>query len=57
MWIGVNGVEDITFAYDPANLPADPGYPFVVGAEDAHGCRGAHSTALPTQDLRVTSTP
>ena len=23
-WIGVNGVEDISFTYDPANLPAAP---------------------------------
>jgi hypothetical protein len=57
-WIGVNGTEDITFAYDPANLPADPaGFPFNVGAENADGSAGDQIAGLPTQDLRVTSTP
>jgi VCBS repeat-containing protein len=56
LWIGVNGVEDITYAYDPAALPADPnGYPFVVGAENLDGSSGASIVGLPTQDLRVTS--
>jgi subtilisin family serine protease len=57
-WIGVNGTEDITFAYDPANLPADPaGFPFNVGAENADGSAGDQIAGLPTEDLRVTSTP
>jgi hypothetical protein len=57
-WIGVNGPEDITFAYDPGNLPADPsGQPFNVGAENADGSAGDQIDGLPTQDLRVTSTP
>ena len=56
-WIGVNGTEDITFAYDPANLPADPGFPFNVGAENAEGSAGDQIAGLPTEDLRVTSTP
>jgi subtilisin family serine protease len=57
-WIGVNGPEDITFAYDPSNLPADPsGFPFNVGAENADGSAGDQIAGLPTQDLRVTSTP
>jgi subtilisin family serine protease len=57
-WIGLNGTEDITFAYDPANLPADPaGFPFNVGAENADGSAGDQIAGLPTQDLRVTSTP
>ena len=57
-WIGVNGPEDITFAYDPANLPADPsGLPFNVGAENADGSAGGQIAGLPTQDLRVASTP
>jgi subtilisin family serine protease len=56
-WIGVNGTEDITFAYDPANLPADPaGQPFNVGAENADGSAGDQIAGLPTGDLRVTST-
>jgi hypothetical protein len=56
-WIGVNGTEDISFAYDPANLPDDPGLPFNVGAENADGSAGAQITGLPTTDLRVVSTP
>jgi subtilisin family serine protease len=57
-WIGVNGTEDITFAYDSANLPADPsGFPFNVGAENAEGSAGDQIAGLPTGDLRVTSTP
>jgi subtilisin family serine protease len=57
-WIGVNGTEDITFAYDPANLPADPsGFPFNVGAENVDGSAGDQIVGLPTGDLRVTSTP
>jgi subtilisin family serine protease len=57
-WIGVNGTEDVTFAYDPANLPADPaGQPFNVGAENVDGSAGDQIAGLPTADLRVTSTP
>ncbi len=60
-WIGVNGdthgVEDITFAYVPTNLPADPGLPFNVGAENADGSAGDQIAGLPTEDLRVSSTP
>jgi VCBS repeat-containing protein len=58
VWIGVNGVEDITYAYNPAALPADPnGQPFVVGAENLDGTSGASIAGLPTEDLRVTSDP
>ena len=57
VWIGLNGTEDITFAYDPGNLPADPGFPFNVGAENADGSAGDQITGLPTEDLRVTSAP
>jgi hypothetical protein len=57
-WIGVNGTEDITFAYDPGNLPADPaGQPFNVGAENVDGSAGDQIAGLPTGDLRVTSAP
>jgi hypothetical protein len=56
MWIGVNGTQDISFTYDPANLPADPnGQPFLVGAENSAG-EGDVSSFLPTEDLVVTST-
>jgi hypothetical protein len=56
VWIGVNGTQDITYAYDPANLPANPnGQPLLVGAENETG-QGAMVATLPTGDLRVTST-
>ncbi|MGH8926333.1 MAG: S8 family serine peptidase [Acidimicrobiia bacterium] len=54
-WIGVDGVQDITYAYDLANLPSDPGMPFLVGAENPTG-EGEMEAVLPTEDLRVTST-
>jgi hypothetical protein len=55
VWIGVNGVQDITFAYDPAALPADPaGQDFLVGAENVDG-EGDVSSFLPTEDQVVTS--
>ena len=55
-WIGIDGTEDITYAYDPTNLPADPnGQPFLVGAENILG-QGDMEAVLPTEDLRVTST-
>jgi subtilisin family serine protease len=58
VWIGLNGTQDITFAYDPAALPADPnGQPFLVGAENVIGGGGGlPAGTLPTEDLRVTST-
>ena len=63
-WIGVNGTEDITFAYDPANLPDAPpaGFGLTVGAENSEGSAGAQTAPTfpgtpPAEDLRVTSTP
>ena len=63
-WIGVNGPEDITFAYDPANLPAAPpaGFGLTVGAENTEGSAGDQIAPTtpetpPTGDLRVTSAP
>ncbi len=54
-WIGVNGTQDISFAYDPANLPGDPaGQDFLVGAENSVG-DGDVTATLPTEDLVVTS--
>jgi hypothetical protein len=56
VWIGINGEQDITYAYDPANLPGDPaGQDFLVGAENSEG-EGDMEAVLPTEDLRVTST-
>jgi VCBS repeat-containing protein len=58
VWIGLNGTEDITYAYDLEALPADPfGYPLVIGAENMDGTSGATIHGLPTEDLRVTSDP
>lgn len=55
-WIGIDGPQDITYAYDPANLPGDPnGQPFLVGAENEIG-QGDVFAVLPTTDQRVTST-
>jgi hypothetical protein len=56
VWIGLNGVQDLSFTYDPAALPADPdGQDFLVGAENELG-QGEMSATLPTEDLVVTST-
>jgi subtilisin family serine protease len=58
-WIGVDGVQDISFTYDPSNLPGVPaGQPFLVGAENKTGTGGAQLPAgtPPTQDLVITST-
>ena len=52
-WIGVDGVQDITYAY-PGPLADPNGQPFLVGAENALG-QGDVTATLPTQDLRVTS--
>jgi hypothetical protein len=56
-WIGVNGVEDISFAYDPANLPTPPppAFGLTVGAENATGTAGDMIAGAPTENLRVTS--
>lgn len=40
LWIGVNGVEDVSFGYNPADLPTSP-WDLEVGAETADGSGGA----------------
>jgi hypothetical protein len=56
VWIGLNGVQDLSFAYDPTALPGDPaGQDFLVGAENERG-EGDMAETLPTTDLVVTST-
>lgn len=55
IWLGVGGEQDVTFAYDPADLPENHGNPFLVGAENELGA-GDVEAVLPTGDLRVTST-
>ncbi|GIH28791.1 peptidase S8 [Acrocarpospora phusangensis] len=58
-WIGVNGVEDVTYAY-PGPLPY-PGAAFglTVGAENSDGTAGSQipDGTGPTSDYRITSTP
>jgi Subtilase family/Fibronectin type-III domain len=60
VWLGIDGdanpAQDISFAYDPAALPADPnGQDFLVGAENQLG-QGDVTSFLPTTDQVVTST-
>lgn len=56
VWIGTNGVEDVTFVYDPDNLPSSP-LPTVVGAENINGSGGDSlgMDVFPTEDLAVTN--
>jgi subtilisin family serine protease len=56
IWLGINGVEDISYAYDPANLPTSP-WPLEVGAENVDGSDGdtLGFNVTPTGDLVVTS--
>ncbi|MFS8498440.1 MAG: S8 family serine peptidase [Micromonosporaceae bacterium] len=56
VWIGINGVEDISFAYNPLDLPSSP-HNLVVGAEDVAGLTGDSLgfNVPPTGDLVVTS--
>ncbi|MGW0808700.1 S8 family serine peptidase [Nonomuraea sp. NPDC002799] len=58
-WIGLGGVEDVSYAYDPGNLPGAPpaGYGLTVGAENDEGTGGGQITGPPTEDLVVKSTP
>lgn len=54
VWIGLNGVQDITFNY--GNAQPDPnGQDFLVGAENEIG-EGEMNAALPTEDFVVVST-
>jgi hypothetical protein len=59
-WIGLNGTQDISYAYEPTNLPAGTplGGDFIVGAENDDGSRGSNLglNVAPTVDLVVTST-
>jgi hypothetical protein len=50
VWIGVDGFEDITFAYDPAHMP--PVIAATIGAEDKTGHFGDMVPSV-TGDLRV----
>jgi hypothetical protein len=59
LWIGTSTDEDVSFAYDPAQLPAGPpaGLGLTVGAENADGTAGDQTGGPPTGDLRVSTTP
>jgi hypothetical protein len=56
VWLGTDGVQDVSFAYDPTKRPTNPGQPFLVVAENSAGQGGALST-VPTSDLTISSTP
>ncbi|MER7004479.1 S8 family serine peptidase [Dactylosporangium sp. NPDC000555] len=59
VWLGINGVQDIVFAYDPSTITTLPvGQDLVVGAENVNGTggQGLPVNTLPTEDLRVVST-
>ncbi len=60
VWIGLNGTQDISYAYDPGNLPVGTplGGDLIVGAENDDGSRGSNLglNMPPTEDLVVTST-
>ena len=61
VWIGINGTEDITFAYDPRTpIGNGDGGLLTIGAEDKTGTVGDvvyynSIGALPSGDLRVTT--
>jgi subtilisin family serine protease len=60
VWIGLNGVEDISYSYEPTTTlgvgtPTD--YGLTVGAENVTGGAGAQITGPPTGDYVVTTTP
>jgi hypothetical protein len=60
VWLGANGTEDISYAYDTGTVgaaaPADPG--LTVGAENESGSAGAQIPAgPPVSDYIITTTP
>ncbi len=60
VWLGQNGTEEITFAYDQARLPRGDGLagPLSIGAENADGTAGdgLGLGVAPVGDLHVSST-
>ena len=58
VWIGLNGAQDITFAYDPAALPATrpASRSWSAPRTRRRRRRPVPAGVLPTEDLRVTST-
>jgi subtilisin family serine protease len=58
-WIGLNGTQDVSFAYPAGNLPAIPsGQDVLIGAENELGEGiGLPKNTPVTGDLRIVSTP
>ncbi|HVE17442.1 MAG TPA: S8 family serine peptidase [Ilumatobacteraceae bacterium] len=59
VWIGINGVEDISYGYDTNSVGVDapPGTGLTVGAESAKGTAGAQIVGPPASSYVITSTP
>ena len=60
VWIGINGVEDVSFTYDPATTigqDTPPGYGLTVGAENTPGTGGGQIAGPPLEDYVITTTP
>jgi hypothetical protein len=60
VWIGNNGVEDVSFTFDPATTigqDTPPGYGLTVGAENPSGTGGGQITGPPLEDYVITTTP
>ena len=59
IWIGINGVEDISYGYAASSLGINtpPGYGLTVGAENPSGTGGAQIVGPPTSSYQITTTP
>ncbi|MGZ4792836.1 MAG: S8 family serine peptidase [Ilumatobacteraceae bacterium] len=59
VWIGTDGVQDISYAYDTNTVGVDApaGTGLTVGAESINGTQGAQITGPPAGDYVVTSSP
>ena len=59
VWIGLNGVDDISYTYDAGTIGQDtpPGYGLTVGAENDSGTAGAQISGPPAGDYVVSATP
>lgn len=57
LWVGLNGEEDISYAYDQEHLVAPPEeFGLSVGAENSAGTAGEDFHTVPDTDQRVVST-
>ena len=58
MWIGLNGVEDVSYSYPADSLiDAPPGYGLTVGAENESGTGGEQIVGAPLGTYYITTTP